>query len=86
MDDYMYTLFTNYFTKLENDGYEAYPEVFKVVIMAFLYDLMNGNCKDMITKEDNTNIQKAFECYAGTSCIIPWLDKQDGFLFSCSNK
>lgn len=73
LHDKTYNSLNNYFLLLSHTGYKSYSEVYKLIVLSFIEEMISGNMKEYITEEDYKYISSAMECLYG-SCIIPYPD------------
>lgn len=74
MDNYVYNNLAHYFKALESTGYYRYKDVYKLLILLFWYHLLYEDYRGYMTREDYKTIEKALNCFYGTSCLIPYTD------------
>lgn len=61
-----------YFKALEQFGYKKDTDVYKLLVLVFIEEMLSGELRHFITEEDYRVIDKALTCLYGTSCLIPW--------------
>lgn len=66
-----YDALNNYFSLLSHTGYKSYNEVYKLLVLSFIEEMISGNMKEYITEEDYKYISSMMECLYG-SCMIPY--------------
>lgn len=66
-----YDALNNYFSLLSHTGYKSYNEVYKLLVLSFIEEMISGNMKEYITEEDYKYISSTMECLYG-SCMIPY--------------
>ena len=74
LHDKIYNSLNNYFSLLSHTGYKSYSEVYKLLVLSFIEEMISGDIKEYLTEEDYKYISSAMECLYG-SCIIPYPDK-----------
>lgn len=75
MEEYINTSIERYFNALSNTGYMPYSDVYKLIVVIFADELLNGEYKRFVTDDDNTLIHKALYCLYGSSCLTPYPEK-----------
>lgn len=66
-----YDALNNYFSLLSHTGYKSYNEVYKLLVLSFIEEMISSNMKEYITEEDYKYISSMMECLYG-SCMIPY--------------
>lgn len=66
-----YDALNNYFSLLSHTGYKSYSEVYKLLVLSFIEEMISGDMKEYITEEDYKYISSTIECLYG-SCMIPY--------------
>lgn len=74
MEEMMYNLHSQYFSMLQTRGYYPYKDVYKLLILDFLYCLIYHDYRGYVSKKDYAVFEKALECLYGTSCLTPYPD------------
>lgn len=69
----------NYFSVLTNTGYKSYNEVYKLLVMVFIEELLCGTMSEFITEDDYKIIYNGINCLYG-DCMIPFPDYKKGIL------
>lgn len=59
-----------YFNSLSKLGYKNYTDVYKIIILTFLEELLGYDFFEFVSEEDYTAIMQAIYCLAGNTCII----------------
>lgn len=62
----------NYFYQLAIGGYKKNSSVNKLLVLQFIGELLQGDLRFYINKEDHRAIQKALYCIYGSDCMIPF--------------
>lgn len=75
MNDLLYESLKRYFTTLSKLGYVNYNNVYKILVLIFIDELLNSNC--IISKDDYKSIDSAITCLQGSTCFIPFKSKVD---------
>ena len=73
LHDKIYNSLNNYFSLLSRTGYKSYNEVYKLIVLSFIEDIISSDIKEYLTEEDYKYISSAMECLCG-SCISPQPD------------
>ena len=71
LHDKTYNSLNNYFSLLSRTGYKSYNEVYKLIVLSFIEDIISSDIKEYLTEEDYKYISSVIECLYG-SCIIPY--------------
>ena len=74
MDEVVYNAFETYFNTLCKTGYMSYPNVEKLLLLAFYWDLVRNDYRCHLSKSDYNTIEKALYCLFGSTCLIPYPD------------
>lgn len=61
-----------YFNALSKLGYCNYEAVYRLLVLIFIQELLEGDCKSFINEEDYKIIDNALYCLYGSSCLIPY--------------
>ena len=59
-----------YFTSLSQFGYKSYTDVYRLIVLLFIEEMMVHKFSDFITEEDYNDILKALNHLAGSNCLI----------------
>ena len=59
-----------YFTSLSQFGYKSYTDVYRLIVLLFIEEIMVHKFSDFITEKDYNDILKALNHLAGCSCLI----------------
>ena len=86
MDKVINEAFTRYFNTLSKFGYIKYSESYKVLVLTFIYELLESNCKSFITEDDYKVIDNALYCLYGSTCLIPYPEYIANTSISCTGK
>lgn len=85
MDNLVNTSLEKYFNSLSKLGYIGYKEVDKLIVLIFIYELLDSECKSFITEDEYTTISKALYCLYGSTCLLSYPEYiTDTFLSNCS--
>lgn len=76
--DEVYCSIDRYFSTLSHTGYKSYNEVYRLLIFAFIEELLYGPLSTYITEEDYKHISKSLDCIYG-SCIISFPNYKKSF-------
>ena len=81
-----------YFSALSHTGYKSYNQVYNLLAMTFIEEMLCGPMSEFITEEDYKIIYNGVTCIYG-SCMIPFpsykkglADKTIGVPYSCRLK
>lgn len=81
-----------YFSILAHTGYKSYSQVYNLLVITFIEELLCGPMSEFITEEDYKTIHNSVACIYG-SCMIPFPsykeglgDKTVGIPYSCRLK
>lgn len=86
MEDLVNTSLDRYFNTLSRFGYRSYSEVGKLLILIFIQELLESDCKSFITNEEYMIINKALYCLYGSICLIPYPEYMVTTSITCSGK
>lgn len=86
MGELVNTSLERYFNALSKLGYKSYSEVDKLLVLIFIQELLDSECKTFITEDDYRAINQALYCLYGSSCLIPYPEYKSGASLSCSGK
>lgn len=67
-----YESVNKYFNALSKLGYFDYSHVYKLLLLLFVEDIIDGNFVDLIPEEDYRVIANCLYCIYGTSCLVPY--------------
>lgn len=62
----------NYFQTLATFGYKSYSEVYKLIVLLFIEDLLRGPLSIYVTECDYRTIANVLYCLFGSTCLIPY--------------
>lgn len=74
MDNLVYESLNRYFTHLGNVGYTKQAEIYKLLFLITLQELLDGDFKELISEKDYEEINKALYCVYGSTCLAPYPD------------
>lgn len=83
MDEIVYTTLKKYFIALSVLGYVNYEDVNKILVLIFIQELLESNCKVFITEEDKRVIDKVLYCLYGSTCLIGYPSYTVNTLLEC---
>ncbi len=63
---------TSYFSVLSKFGYKNYNDVYKLILVLFIEEILHGNYIDFIEEKDYKVISNVLTCILGTSCLLPY--------------
>lgn len=86
MDKVLYESLSRYFNILSKLGYMNYTDVNKLLILIFIYDLLESDCNSFITEDEYRVIDNALYCLYGSTCLIPYPEYIADTSISCSGK
>lgn len=61
----------NYYDVLENTGYIPYSQVYKLLVLSFIEEMLTEEMSEFISEKDYRSISKYLDCLYGT-CLIPY--------------
>ena len=61
MDNQVYESLVRYFTMLSIYGYKSYQEVYKVLVLLFINELINNDFYGIMTEADYRDMENAVE-------------------------
>lgn len=70
----MYNAYSHYFGMLQKRGYYPYKDVYKLLVLDFIYCLLYHDYRGQVKRQDYAVFDRALECLYGTSCLIPYQD------------
>lgn len=71
INDYTYEILNNYFSLLGEEGYASIDKEYKIIILDIIDGLVNGECKNCISKESyDSIIYPLLERIVGSDCIF----------------
>ena len=83
MDNILYEALKKYFTSLSLLGYVNYEDVNKILVLIFIQELLENNCKVFITEGDKKIIDKVLYCLYGSTCLIEYPSHTVNTLLEC---
>lgn len=72
MDNQVYESLVRYFTMLSIYGYKSYQEVYKVLVLLFINELINNDFYGIMTEADYRDMENAVSNLEGRSCLLPY--------------
>lgn len=72
MEEVLYNSLSRYFERLGQAGYVPYNNVYKLLILSFISEIVDNDYRGYITKDDYPYIEQALDCLFGTSCLTPY--------------
>ena len=72
LSDLVYTGLDQYFTILSSIGYKKYGEVYTLLAVSIIDEMLDSDLAYFITEDDYKAIGLALEKLWGTSCLIPY--------------
>ena len=75
MEEYINTSIERYFNTLSHTGYMPYSDVYKLIVIMFVDELLNGEYKRFVSDDEHTVIHKSLYCLYGSSCLTPYPEK-----------
>lgn len=87
LSDNVFTSLESYFKVLNSVGYFKSSGVNKLLVYAFIEELLTGPLRVFVSQDDYKTIQEALNCLYGTNCLIPYpefanVDDLYGHIFS----
>lgn len=70
----------NYFNHLSNFGYRNYTSVYRLLVISFLEELLDGQYKCIITEDNLRDIMRALDCLYNNECLIPKYSNSKGYI------
>lgn len=61
----------NYYDLLSNYGYFKMKEVYKLLVLSYIEDLLTSDLVYKISEEDYRYIMQSVNCLLGTNCLLP---------------
>lgn len=61
-----------YFNTLSQLGYKKQSDVDKLIIYAFIEEMLTGEMRIFVTEDDYRVIEQALTCLYGSSCLLPY--------------
>lgn len=86
MENLVNTSLERYFNSLSKLGYRSYDEVNKLIILIFIQELLDSDCKFFITEDEYIIIHKALYCLYSSTCLIPYPEYISGTSITCSGR
>lgn len=71
IDNLSYDSLAKYFTSLSQFGYKSYEEVYKLLALIGLEEMLDVFA-EFITEQDLKEIMTAINCLSGTTCLIDY--------------
>lgn len=78
MVDTVYNAINKYFNTLGNTGYVKQKDVYKLLVLCGIEELLNNDFRGLVSQEDYSLINKALYCLYGSTCLIPYPDYYSG--------
>lgn len=75
-----------YFNALSKFGYKSYADVDKLLILIFIQELLDSDCRSFITEDEYLIIHKALYCLYGSTCLIPYPEYISDAAITCSGR
>lgn len=72
-----------YFDSLSILGYVNNKEVDKLIVLMFIQELLDGECKEYIEEYDYMIIHKVLYCLYGSTCLIPYPEYISNVFMTC---
>lgn len=74
----------NYFYELALNGYRRQASVHKLLALQYIIEILQGNLRFYVTREDYRALSKALYCIYGSDCLIPYPqfeigNREDGY-------
>ena len=70
MDELLYNTLLLYFKTLSLVGYKSYNTVYKILVIQFIYELLDGELRYHVTKKDIKLMQDLLYQFIGSTCEI----------------
>lgn len=72
-----YEALNRYFTTLSHTGYKSYNEVYKLIVLSFIEELLCDTMLEFLTEDDYKLIINSIDCLYG-NCTIPYPSNKKG--------
>lgn len=59
-----------YFTSLSQFGYKNYTDVYRMIVLLFIEEIVTHKFLEFITEKDYNDILKSLNCLVGSNCLI----------------
>jgi len=69
---YTNDVLTNYFLTLKTLGYKSYKDVYKMLVLVYIQELVRGKSTNFITAEDYQTIDRTLHTLYGSSTLLPY--------------
>lgn len=73
-----YNALIKYFESLTYIGYKSYSEVYQLLALLFIEEILEGPMSEFITDNDYKAITDAMYCLYGSNCMIPFPSYLEG--------
>lgn len=73
----VYAALKRYFSVLKHTGYKKYCDVYRLLALVSIEEMLYGPMAGFVTEKDYQDISKALNCLQG-SCMIPFPDYLKG--------
>ena len=75
-----------YFNALLKFGYKSYADVDRLLMLIFIQELLDSDCKSFITEEEYMTIHKSLYCLYGSTCLISYPEYIANTSISCTGQ
>lgn len=72
-----YEALANYFNELSHLGYKPYKDVYRLLSLIFIEEILYGPMSEMVIEKDYKDINNALYCLYG-DCLIPYPSYLEG--------
>ena len=74
MDEMLFNALKSYYHALGVTGYMPHSQAEKLLVLIFIRDLVFGDYRGLLSKQDYFIIERTLKCLYGSSCLIPYPD------------
>lgn len=86
MEELVNTSLERYFNTLSKFGYKSYSDVDRLLMLIFIQELLDSDCRSFITEKEYMTIHKSLYCLYGYTCLIPYPEYISDASVTCSGK
>lgn len=72
LTDIAYTSINRYFNTLSKLGYKSDNEVYRLILLLFIEEMLDSSFSLYIDEEDYRTINNVLYCLFGSTCLIPY--------------
>lgn len=70
--DIAYSSITTYFNTLAKFGYKSYEDVYRMLVLFYIDDIVSGVYDVIPTEDEYRTMMKSLYCLFGSDCMIPY--------------